>query len=194
MLRTTDNQNEIFDVVDENDNVVGQATRGQAHKDKRLIHRSIGVIVFNHQGEMFLQKRSATKDTDPNKWTIACSGHVLSGESYEETVLRELKEELGIILYKGTPCSTARGPLEQVAKYICHAPKETEMVMLYKAELPKEVGPLGRSDLPKGFKLHPIEISQGKFFTRKELIESLEKGKIELSFSGRKALEKVGWI
>ena len=181
MQKTTDDQNEIFDIVDENDKVIGKATRGEVHRDKKLIHRSIGVAVFNSKGEIFLQRRSATKDTDPLKWTISCSGHVNSGDSYEETVVRELKEELGI-LYKGTTCRTARGALEIVAKYLCRAPNETEMQMLYKISYD---GP---------FKLNEEEICQGKFFTRKELKETAERGIIELSFMGRKALEKVGWM
>ncbi len=179
-LNITDNQNEIFDLVDEDDNVIGQVKRGEANRNKNLIHRSIGVAVFNSKGEIYLQQRSATKDTDPLKWTIACSGHVNSGDNYEGTAVRELKEELG--LYKGTPCGTARGPLERVAKYICRATNETEMVMLYKT---KSEGP---------FKLHPQEIVQGKFFTRKELVKLVQLGKLELSFMGKVALEKLGWL
>ena|SRR3989338_1572919 len=170
-MKITDNQNELFDIVDENDKVIGQATRGEVHRNKNLIHRSIGVCVFNSQGEMYLQKRSSTKDTDPGKWTIACSGHVLSGDSYQVTAVRELKEELGVNL-----------KLEFVTKYLCRASKETEMSVLYKAY----------SDGP--FKLHPQEIEEGKFYTQKELKEASEKKKIELSFMGQVALEKMGWF
>lgn len=168
MINTTDNQNELFDIVDENDNVVGKATRGEVHKNKNLIHRSVGVIVFDKKGRVFLQQRSATKDTDPLKWTISASGHLESGGSYEEAAHRELVEELGVDL-----------PLKIVCKFLCREIKETEMQMLYKAY----------SDGP--FKLHPQEINQGKFFTRKELIEAVKKGEIELSFSGKMALKKL---
>jgi len=78
MIKTTDNQNEIFDIVNEEDRVIGQTTRGEAHGNPKLMHRSIGVVIFNSKGEIFLQQRSATKDTDPLKWTISCSGHVES--------------------------------------------------------------------------------------------------------------------
>lgn len=103
-MKTTDNQNEIFDIVDKNDNVIGQARREEVRRNKNLIHRSIGVAIFNKKGEMFLQQRSAGKDTDPLKWTISCSGHVLAGENYEETVLRELNEELGLDLFHSFLC------------------------------------------------------------------------------------------
>ena len=95
-MKSTDNSDELFDVVNDKDEVIGQATRGEVHKNKKLIHRSIGVAVFNSKGELFLQKRSATKDTDPLLWTISCSGHVRSGNDYDETAIRELKEELAL--------------------------------------------------------------------------------------------------
>ena len=171
-MQTTDNQNEVFDIVDEHDNVIGKATRGEVHKDKNLIHRSIGMIVFDKKGRVFLQQRSSTKDTDPLMWTISASGHVLAGESYEDTVLRELKEELGLNLII----------VEPVIKYLCREAKETEIQMLFKAY----------SDGP--FELNKEEIIQGKFFTQKELKEAIKSGEIELSFSGRMALEKIGCI
>ena len=179
MMKFTDNQNEVFDVVDENDNVIRQATRGEVHRDKNLIHRSVGVIVFDKKGRVFLQQRSATKDTDPLKWTISASGHVnrkikntdKKSKIYEEAAHRELVEELGVDL-----------PLKIVCKFLCRELKETEMQMLFKAY----------SDGP--FKLHPQEINQGKFFTQKELNEAVKKGEIELSFSGKMALEKIGFI
>ena len=186
MRKITDNQDEVFDVVDENDNVIGRATRGEVHKNKDLIHRSVGVVVFDKRGRVFLQQRSATKDTDPLKWTISASGHVnrkikdqkskiknknQKAKIYEEAAHRELVEELGMDL-----------PLKIVCKFLCRELKETEIQMLFKAY----------SDGP--FKLHRDEIEQGKFFTRKELIEAVKKGEIELSFSGKMALEKIGFI
>ena len=100
-MEITDNLKELFDIVDENDKVVGRATRGQVHGNPKLIHRSVGVAVFNSKGELFLQKRTATKDTDPLLWTISCSGHVGRGDAYEKTAVRELEEELGIKGEKG---------------------------------------------------------------------------------------------
>lgn len=87
--------NEWFDVVDENDRVIGKETRSQVHK-KKLLHRAIHVFVFRSDGALYLQKRSATKDTAPNRWVSSCSGHVDSGEDYETAARRELGEELGI--------------------------------------------------------------------------------------------------
>jgi len=181
-MTISDNQNELLDIINKKDEVIGQATRGEVHRNKNLIHRSIAIAVFNSRGELFLQKRSATKDTDPLKWTISCSGHVSSGNTYEETAIRELREELGINFHKGTPRSTAGGPLEKLIKYLCRAPGETEMSVLFKTIWDKPM------------KLQPEEIIEGRFFTQKELLSEIKSGQINLSFMGKMALERLGWI
>ena len=87
--------NEWFDVVDGNDRVIGRETRAEVHR-RKLFHRAIHVFVFRPDGALYLQKRSATKDSAPNKWVSSCSGHVDSGEDYKTAARRELGEELGI--------------------------------------------------------------------------------------------------
>ncbi len=91
-----DNPNELFDVVDAGDRVIGQATRGEVHA-RGLLHRAAHVFVFNSQGQLLLQQRSATKDAHPLCWTSSCSGHLDSGETYEVAAVRELKEEIGLV-------------------------------------------------------------------------------------------------
>jgi isopentenyldiphosphate isomerase len=56
-----DDSLEIFYVVDSEDKVVGQTTRGEVHA-KSLLHCSVHILVFNSQRELFLQKREMTKD------------------------------------------------------------------------------------------------------------------------------------
>ena len=60
------------------------------------MHRAIHVFVFNASGQIYLQKRSMTKDSSPGKWVSSCSGHVDSGEDYDTAALREMGEELGL--------------------------------------------------------------------------------------------------
>lgn len=84
---------EIFDVCDENDNVIGTAPRSEVHRCK-LLHRAVHIWVWNSDGELLLQKRTETKDEFPGCFTSSASGHVDSGESYEAAAIRELKEEL----------------------------------------------------------------------------------------------------
>ena len=100
MVMPTDNSHvrvseELFDVVDEDDRVIGVEKRSVVHR-RQLLHRAIHVFVFNSAGQLYLQKRSLTKDSSPGKWVSSCSGHVDSGEDYDTAALRELEEELGL--------------------------------------------------------------------------------------------------
>ncbi|KKS98027.1 MAG: NUDIX hydrolase [Candidatus Gottesmanbacteria bacterium GW2011_GWA2_43_14] len=162
---------EIFDIVDSDDKVVGKRKRSEVHGNPNLIHRSIAIIIFSRDRRIFLQQRSLMKDTDPMKWTISVSGHVGQGDTYEKAAERELKEELGINI-----------SLTQIAKYLVRSPQETEMTALYTAV----------SDGP--FSLSVEEIMDGRFFSSEELSREVKAGKIDLSYSGRIALEKIGWL
>lgn len=86
---------ERFDVVDEANQVIGQASRHEVHA-QHLRHRAIHLFVFNRHGDLFLQKRSRWKDANPGRWDSSAAGHLNAGEEYEATAHRELKEELGI--------------------------------------------------------------------------------------------------
>ncbi len=86
---------ELFDVVDENDQVLKQETREVVHRDG-LTHRAVHLFVFNKRKEVFLQKRSRLKDVHPRLWDSSAAGHVNAGEDYETTAVRELEEELGV--------------------------------------------------------------------------------------------------
>ncbi|MBU1202279.1 MAG: NUDIX domain-containing protein [Nanoarchaeota archaeon] len=85
---------EFLDVVDESDNVVGNASKVDIYK-KSLRHRIVHILIFNNKGEMALQLRSAKVSYCPLHWSTAVGGHVSSGESYEQAGMREYKEELG---------------------------------------------------------------------------------------------------
>lgn len=86
---------EIVAIVDETNRVTGQASRAEMRAG-RLIHRACYVLVFNRRGELFVQKRTLSKDIYPGFYDVAAGGVVLAGESYEESAGRELLEELGI--------------------------------------------------------------------------------------------------
>jgi isopentenyldiphosphate isomerase len=88
---------EIFDVVNEQDEVVDRKPRSEVHR-LGLIHRATHVLVFNSRSEVFLQKRSIKKDTQPALWDSSASGHVDSGEDYDACAVRELREEIGLEL------------------------------------------------------------------------------------------------
>ncbi|MFM8471709.1 MAG: NUDIX hydrolase, partial [Limisphaerales bacterium] len=90
---------EIFDVVDDRDRVIGRQTRREVHR-RGLKHRAVHVLVFNERGEVYLQKRSFKKDTFPGAWDSSASGHLDSGETYEACAVREAREEIGLFLQR----------------------------------------------------------------------------------------------
>jgi len=87
---------EFFDIVDDNDQVIGQAPRSACHGNPALVHRVAHVLVFNTEGELLLQKRSKSKDVQPGKWDTSVGGHLDPGETYLEAARREFSEELGV--------------------------------------------------------------------------------------------------
>ena len=86
---------EIFDVVNERDEVVGRKPRSEVHR-LGLLHRAAHVLVFNARGQVFLQKRSLRKDRQPGLWDSSAAGHVDSGEDYDACIVREMREEIGL--------------------------------------------------------------------------------------------------
>ncbi|BCR04794.1 NUDIX hydrolase [Desulfuromonas versatilis] len=87
---------DIFEIVDEEDRVIGRAPRSRCHGDPSLVHRVAHVLVFNRSGSLLLQKRSLTKDVQPGRWDTSVGGHLDPGESYLQAARREMTEELGI--------------------------------------------------------------------------------------------------
>lgn len=85
---------ELLDLVDKNDNVVGTVWKSEAHGNPDLIHREIAVAVF-YKDEILLQQRSLKKVNGPGKWEITCAGHVGSSEDPKIASEREVFEELG---------------------------------------------------------------------------------------------------
>lgn len=144
---TTDNPNEIFDLVDEQDRVIGQVRRGDAHRNRALIHRSVQVMVFDSGGRALLQRRSARKDLFPGYYCASASGHVISGDDYATTAQRELAEELGV-----------SAPLTALGTTLVRSEIETEMTALF----------IARSDGP--FHFDPVETAGGEFLPWDQLL------------------------
>jgi 8-oxo-dGTP pyrophosphatase MutT (NUDIX family) len=90
---------EIVVIVDEHNQVVGAAPRREM-RAMRLPHRSTYILVFNSRGELYVQKRTLSKDVFPGYFDVAAGGVVLAGETYEQGAERELEEEMGI---RGVP-------------------------------------------------------------------------------------------
>ena len=89
---------DIFDIVDKFDNVIGSAPRSEVHA-KGLLHRASHVLMFAGEGEnrmILLQKRSLSKDSYPGAYTTSCSGHADNGETFDIAAVREMREETGL--------------------------------------------------------------------------------------------------
>jgi isopentenyldiphosphate isomerase len=86
---------EIVTIVDEHNNMVGAAPRHEM-RAQNLPHRSTYVLVFNSRDQLYVQKRTLSKDVFPGYYDPASGGVVLAGESYEQGAERELEEEMGI--------------------------------------------------------------------------------------------------
>jgi isopentenyl-diphosphate delta-isomerase len=174
---------EVFDVVDANDAVIGQATRREVHA-KGLWHLAVHVLVFapeaagnvepsaggagvegavageplagarSYGRKVFLQKRSMLKDTAPGKWDSSCSGHLDSGEDYAHAAVRELNEEIGLVV---------SGPevLTEVLRLSATADTGWEFVRVYRTE---SAGP---------FTLHPAEIERGEWWAVEDVTRAV---------------------
>jgi len=138
---------EIFDVVNERDEVVGRQTRREVHR-LGLMHRAVHVLVFNSRGQVFLQKRSMAKDRQPGLWDSSASGHLDCGESYDACAVRELREEIGLEL---------SAPPQRLFKLPASEQTDQEHVWVYRCYAQ---GP---------FTLHPEEIDHGDWFAPTEV-------------------------
>lgn len=86
---------ELLDIVNENDEIIGQAPRPVIHQ-RGLWHRGAHVFLFNETGEMLIQRRSADRAYAPSLLDCSVSEHVTAGEGYLEAAVRGMKEELGV--------------------------------------------------------------------------------------------------
>ena len=140
--KITDDLDQLLDIVDEQDRVIGSATRRECNRNPDLIHRAAYALIFDPEGRLFLQKRSQSKDTCPGMWSISVAGHVDQGETYEKTIVREMEEEIGIVL-----------KVEFLGKFLLRHENENEYSAIFR----------GYSGGP--FELNPEEIEAGDFFS-----------------------------
>lgn len=170
-IETSDDQTEEFVVVDEKDIVIDYKSRSECHHDKSHIHRGIGLFIFDDHGRVLLQKRSLSKDTNPGLWTDSVGGHVLRGETYEQAMRRETKEELGIDI-----------SFQFHSKFIFSYPYETEMEALFTAT---HNGP---------FYPDATEVETVAFVSKDELQEKMKTDEIQLTGFAQEALKRIGFL
>jgi mutator protein MutT len=155
-----DNSEERFPIVDEEGRVVGSATRGECHSGTKLLHPVVHLHVFNSQGDIYLQRRPDWKDIQPGKWDTAVGGHVDYGETPEEALRREVREELGITDF--TP--------EFVDKYVFESQRERELVYVNRTIYDGPISPSAD------------ELAGGRFWTMQEIHEAIGQGILTPNF------------
>ena len=165
-----DNLQEIFPIVDESGKVIGSATRGECHSGSKLLHPVVHLHVFrsakgrlqgkNSKGEIYLQRRPEWKDIQPGKWDTAVGGHVDYGETPEDALRREVREELGITDF--VP--------EFVDKYVFESKRERELVYVNRTTYDGEIHPSTE------------ELDGGRFWTMQEIRDAMGKGVLTPNF------------
>ncbi len=113
---------EYFDVVDDQDQVIDCRTRVEVHQNN-LFHRAVHAIVMNDRQDVFLQLRGPHRDNNPNLWDSSVGGHLKTGENYDQAIIRETAEEIGIKLKK---------PPEKLFKLTASATTDYEFCWVYK--------------------------------------------------------------
>ena len=140
--------------MNEKGETIGKATRQECHSGSKLLQPVIHLHILNKKGDLYLQKRSMTKYIQPGKWDTAVGGHIDFGETVKEALKREVFEEIGVTDY--IP--------EFVTSYIFESKIEKELVNTFKTVYE---GP---------FKIDPVELDDGRFWSKQEILDNLDKG------------------
>jgi len=150
---------ELLQLVDRRGNPIGTAPRNECHGNPELIQAVVHLHLFDKTGRMYLQKRAASKDRFPGRWDTSVGGHVAPGETPEEAIRREAREELGIDL----DGSGGIGGPERLETYIYCDETETEFVTPFRIMFSESPRPNGE------------EVEEGAFFELEEIRRRLSE-------------------
>ena len=94
--KVVSSESEELILVDAGDKELGFLSKEECHDGDGILHRAFSLFVFNTNGELLLQKRSAEKRLWPLFWSNSCCSHPRKGESMQVATRRRLREELDI--------------------------------------------------------------------------------------------------
>ena len=161
---------EIFPIVNLEGEVIGSATRSECHAGTFILHPVVHLHIFNSEGKLYLQKRVMTKKIQPGKWDTAVGGHVDYGEMIEEALLRETREELGVVDF--VP--------EFLMRYDFRSSVEAELVYIYRCTYDGPFAP------------DPAEVDEGRFWSLDEIRDNIGKEVFTPNFESE--IERLGWL
>jgi len=152
---------ELFDIIDENDQVIGEELRSVVHQ-RGLWHRGAHVLLFTKGGKLLVQQRSRNKSQSPLALDCSVSEHVTAGEDYLQAAIRGLSEELGV-------SDIALHPL--VKFKMNYGPNDNEISMIFKGNVSLE-----------GVRFDTNEIEKIDCYTLTELQSLIQKKEVVISY------------
>ncbi|MFG2829375.1 NUDIX hydrolase [Streptomyces sp. NPDC048434] len=147
------NADEILDVVDEDDQVVGQAPRGEAYA-RRMRTRCAFVLARDDRDRIFVHRRTPQKLVFPSHYDMFVGGVVGAGETYDQAALREAEEELGV---------QGLEPPQPLFKFLYETAEHTWWSAVYQVRCTLPVAP------------QESEIEWSAFLTEEELVRRLDE-------------------
>ncbi|GDY17504.1 NUDIX hydrolase [Verrucomicrobiota bacterium] len=163
---------EVFDVVDAQDRVIGREFRAEIHR-RHLRHRAIHIFWLRPDGQLCLQRRSFAKDHCPGLLSSSCAGHVDAGETYVSAATRELAEELGV--------QVAPTALAEIDYAPCHVELGHEFVRSYLLRRP-----------PEALRLAPFEVDAVRWRYPAEVVAWMDAQPEEFAPPLRHLLARAG--
>ncbi|HCE58285.1 MAG TPA: NTP pyrophosphohydrolase [Prolixibacteraceae bacterium] len=166
-------EEEWVPLVDGTGNVTGKAPRSRVHNGSKLLHPVVHLHVFNQNKAILLQKRPMNKLIQPGKWDTAVGGHISDGETLEQALQKEAREEIGLLQFSAKHLKFYRWDCEE----------ESELVYLFITHDHKNVKP--QSD----------EVEELRFWTKNQIEKQLGQGvftpNFELEFGMLKEMKII---
>jgi isopentenyl-diphosphate delta-isomerase len=148
---------ELLDLVNEKDEIIGEIWKNEANQNPKLIHREVAVIIYDNQYRVLFQKRSKLKKVNPGVWAETVAGHVGKGEDPLAAAHRELKEEVGFDT-----------KLNFFEKTLAKPKNETHFTYWY----------IGRFPQDTKISLQKEEVEKTLFLSPEELQKLIESGEV----------------